>query len=168
MPGFSASQILIAGFQSGRSFLYFRSFTVIAIIQLLTEFNYSSWAQRSSTSVSVEDVSPLKSSPEDACWFPTVSLLAVLNHGTVVPWRHVGWWQWQVEIVVGPDTMAGVWQELRNTSLNLFILTGSVGSLDVYDVSVLDLPFCYSVTLCKSFTYNSRPQLWSERVGLIL
>ena len=31
MPGFSPSQVLIDGFQSGSSFLYFRSFIVVTI-----------------------------------------------------------------------------------------------------------------------------------------
>lgn len=63
------------------------------IMQLFIEFNYSSWAQRSPTSVSVEDASSFKSSPEDTCWFPSTNFLAVLNSGTVLPPCHVGWWQ---------------------------------------------------------------------------
>ena len=74
-----------------------------------------------------------------------------------------------MEIVVGPDMMADAWQGLRNTSLNLLILTKLVGSPNICDVSVLTLPFCHSVTLFKSFIYNNpRLPLWSEKVGLVL
>ena len=70
---------------------------------------------------------------------------------------------------MGPDMMADVWQGLRNTSLHLLIFTKLVGSPNICDVSVLDLPFCHSVTLYKSFIYNNpRSLLWSEKVELVL
>ena len=36
---------------------------------------------------------------------------------------------------MGPDMMADAWQGLRNTSLNLLILTKLVGSPNICDVS---------------------------------
>lgn len=59
----------------------------------LQNLTYSSWAWRYSTSVSVKNTSPLKSSSEDIYWFPIINLLAVLNPWTVLPWCHIGWWQ---------------------------------------------------------------------------
>lgn len=72
----------------------------------------------------MEDDFSFKFSAEDIRWFPAINL-AVLNYRTVLPQSRVAWWQQQGEMVAGLDVMTETWQSLRNTTINLLILTWS-------------------------------------------